>query len=94
MHRLHAQLNHRACGKAIDSRVEIVTSVLRTVAAIVPLAVVTAITLVPAVKIAIIARSVVAAALTVVDHAAFGTATDATSVKSAAVDGLGLGGNA
>lgn len=94
MHGRHAQLNLSACGKAGDSRVEIVASVVRTVAAIVPLAVVTAITLIPAVEIAIIARSVVAAALTVVDHAAFGTATDAASVKTAAVDGLGLGGNA
>ncbi|OAV50048.1 hypothetical protein A6U98_15585 [Rhizobium sp. WYCCWR10014] len=83
----------RACNKAVGSSVEIVASVLMTIAAIVPLAVVPPIALIPAVEIAIVARSVVAAALTVVDDAAFGTATDAPSVKTAAVY-LGLGGNA
>ncbi len=64
-----------------------------TIAAIVPLAVVPPIALIPAVEIAIVARSVVAAALTVVHYAAFGTATDAASVKTATVY-LGLGGSA
>nr|KZA97396.1 hypothetical protein A4A59_04330 [Rhizobium leguminosarum] len=87
------QPNLRACDKAAGSGVEIVAPVLRTVAPIVPLAVVPPIALIPAVEIAIVARPVVAAALTVVDHAAFGTATDAASVETAAVY-LGLGGNA
>ena len=62
------------------------------VAAIIPATVVLAVALIAAVKIAIVARPAIAAALALVDDAAFRMAADTAGIKSAAVDGLGSGG--
>ncbi|NKL47398.1 hypothetical protein GFL15_04515 [Rhizobium leguminosarum bv. viciae] len=62
------------------------------VATIIPATVVLAVALIAAVEIAIVARPAIAAALTLVDDAAFRTVADTAGIKSAAVDGLGSGG--